>query len=85
MSLSSLLAGGPLVITFSRGAWCPYCTIELQALEEHRAALEALGATLVAVWPQTVTQNRKTVRDYDLGFNLLSDVGNALVDRLGIV
>lgn len=74
MSLASLLAGGPLVITFFRGAWCPYCTIEL----------EALGATLVAFSPQMVTHNLKTVRDYDLGFNLLSDAGNALANRLGI-
>ncbi|MGE8499104.1 MAG: redoxin domain-containing protein [Pseudomonas sp.] len=66
------------------GAWWPYCTIELEALEEHRAALEALGATLVAFSPQTVIHNLKSVRDYGLGFNLLSDAGNALADRFGI-
>lgn len=53
-------------------------------LEERRAALEDLGATLVAFSPQTVTHNLKSVRDYGLGFNLLSDAGNALADRLGI-
>src|ERR1700754_2719681 len=31
-----LLAKGPLVVTFYRGVWCPYCNVDLQALEEAR-------------------------------------------------
>ncbi|MEQ7918464.1 redoxin domain-containing protein [Xanthomonas sp. WHRI 1810A] len=42
-----LLARGPLVISFYRGVWCPYCNVELQALEEALSALQARGASLV--------------------------------------
>jgi peroxiredoxin len=66
------------------GTWRPYCTIELEALGEHCAALGALGTTLVAFSPQTVTHNLKTVRDYDLGFNLLSDAVNAVYRPRGV-
>ena len=33
VSSARLLAQGPLVLTFYRGVWCPYCTMELQALQ----------------------------------------------------
>lgn len=49
VSLNDLLAKGPVVMTFYRGVWCPYCNIELQALEEVAADIRAQGATLVAV------------------------------------
>src|SRR5690349_861535 len=46
-----LLALGPLVISFYRGAWCPYCNLELQAWQQHLPELQALGASLVAISP----------------------------------
>src|SRR6476646_3780677 len=44
VSSADLLAKGPLVVTFYRGAWCPYCNLDLQALEEARPDIEARGA-----------------------------------------
>ncbi len=51
VSSRALLARGPLVATFYRGVWCPYCTYDLQALEEVRSEIEARGASLVAILP----------------------------------
>jgi thiol-disulfide isomerase/thioredoxin len=33
VSSASLLEKGPLVVTFYRGVWCPYCNMDLQAIE----------------------------------------------------
>ena len=44
-----LLAKGPIVLSFYRGKWCPYCVTELEALKEATPDIAALGATLVAV------------------------------------
>ena len=68
VKLCDLLAAGPLVLTFYRGVWCPYCNLDLGALEAVRPALEALGARLVAISPQTAANSRKSQRDNNLNF-----------------
>ena len=50
--LSRLLKAGPVVLSFLRGTWCPYCRLELGALAAKRPAIETLGAALVALLPQ---------------------------------
>lgn len=49
--LRSLLETGPVVISFYRGGWCPYCNIELRGLERALFEIKALGASLVAISP----------------------------------
>lgn len=80
----ALLARGPLVVTFYRGVWCPYCNYDLQALEEVRREIEARGASLVAISPQTPANSRKSQRDNKLGFPILSDPGTAVADQFGL-
>jgi hypothetical protein len=58
VSSRALLARGPLIATFYRGVWCPYCNYDLQALEEMRLEIEARGASLVALSPQTPANSR---------------------------
>ena len=84
VSSAELLAKGPLVVTFYRGAWCPFCSLDLQALEEARSEMEARGATLVAISPQTAPNSRKAQRTNKLGFPILGDQGGELAARFGI-
>jgi len=49
VSSKDLLAQGPLVVSFYRGVWCPYCNMELQALQAASPEFEKLGAKLVAI------------------------------------
>lgn len=84
VSSSDLLARGPLIVSFYRGVWCPYCNMELEALEAARPAIEAAGASLVAISPQTAANSRKSVRQNGLGFPILSDPGNAVADAFGL-
>src|SRR3984957_20057578 len=53
VSSRALLARGPLVVSFYRGVWCPYCNLDLQALEAALPGILARGASLVAISPQT--------------------------------
>lgn len=73
VSSADLLTQGPLVVTFYRGVWCPYCNIELQALNEILPQVRALGASVVAISPQTPVNSRKAVRENRLAFPVLSD------------
>jgi peroxiredoxin len=84
VSSRDLLAKGPLVISFYRGVWCPYCNLELQALEAAAPAIAARGASLVAISPQTPPNSRKSQRDNKLSFPILSDVKSEVANAFGI-
>lgn len=82
--LAGLIARQPVVLTFYRGGWCPYCNLELRAYQAHLAGIEAMGAALVAVSPERPDHSLSTAEKNDLRFAVLSDVGGALASALGI-
>jgi len=84
VSSAELLARGPLVLSFYRGVWCPYCNLDLQALQEALPAIVELGAQVVAISPQNAVNSRKSMRNNALGFPILSDPGNELAARFGL-
>lgn len=83
--LATLLAKGPVVLTFYRGGWCPYCNLQLKSYQEQLAQIHALGAELVAVSPQRPDRTVDTVQKDALRFPVLSDAGNAIARRYGLV
>jgi peroxiredoxin len=82
--LNALLAGGPVVLSFYRGGWCPYCNLELRALQQALPEITRLGATLVAVSPQTPDESLSTAEKNALAFPVLSDAGSATARSFGI-
>ena len=84
VSSDDLLRTGPLVISFYRGVWCPYCNMELQALQAALPEFAALGAKLVAISPQLPASSRKSSRQNDLSFPILSDGHNDVADAFGL-
>jgi peroxiredoxin len=84
VSLGDLLMKGAVVLSFYRGAWCPYCNIELQELERHAARIRAAGATLVTVTPQSAANSRKMIEQHKLSYLMLSDPGNAVAEQYGL-
>jgi peroxiredoxin len=79
-----LLQRGPLVLTFYRGIWCPYCNLELQALQANLPAITARGASLVAISPQTAPNSRRSQRDNKLVFPILSDEKSEVAEAFGL-
>jgi peroxiredoxin len=85
VTLSALLAQGPVVLTFYRGEWCPYCNLQLRAYQAILPQIRELGATLVAVSPQTPDHSLTSAEQKGLTFSVLSDAGNAIARRYGLV
>ncbi len=85
VSSGDLLAKGPLVISFYRGGWCPYCNAELRALQQALPELSRLGASLVAVSPETPDHSLSTSEKNELAFEVLSDLGNQTARAFGLV
>ncbi|MDU0330383.1 MULTISPECIES: peroxiredoxin-like family protein [Paenibacillus] len=78
VNLYDELAKGPVVLTFYRGGWCPFCNMQLRSYQKVLPQIEAIGGQLIAVSPQspdnTLTQKEKE----ELEFQVLSDT-NGLV------
>jgi peroxiredoxin len=80
-----LLASGPLVIVFLRGRWCPFCVATVEAWNDALPQVRAVGASLVAISPQTVHQSSLMHDQHKLAFPLLSDLGNSVARQFGLV
>jgi len=78
------LPAGPLVVTFYRGVWCPYCNLNLQALEAARGEIESRGAFIVALSMQNASNSRKSKRENRLGFPILVDFEGAVANQFGL-
>ena len=85
VSLKSLLAKGPVVISFYRGEWCPFCNLELRALEDVLPKMQALGATLVAISPEKPEGGMAAIEKNKLTFTVLSDFENKVARQFGVV
>ncbi|KAM0261111.1 hypothetical protein ACHAQJ_002373 [Trichoderma viride] len=81
----SLLAKGPVLITFYRGEWCPFCNLALRSLQQHLDQFRAKGVTIVAISPELPNTSLTTTEKNELKFEVLSDVGNKFARQLGIV
>jgi peroxiredoxin len=84
VSSAELLKKGPLIVSFYRGVWCPYCNLELQALEAAKLEFDKRGASLVAISPQTPPNTRKSVRQNMLTFPILSDTNGEVGAAFGL-
>jgi peroxiredoxin len=76
--LTDLLASGPVVVTFYRGEWCPYCNLQLRALQQALADIVATGATLVAISPQAPDHGLTMTEKHELAFPVLSDLDQSV-------
>jgi peroxiredoxin len=84
VSSNELLKKGPLVVSFYRGVWCPYCNMELQALEAAKSQFDKYGASLVAISPQTAPNSRESIRQNKLSFPIVSDVKGKVGAAFGL-
>ena len=83
--LTDLLKSGPVVLTFYRGGWCPYCNIQLRAYQSVLPQISASGARLVAISPQLPDNSLDTANKNALTFDVLSDVRNEVARSYGLV
>ena len=83
--LADLLAKGPLVLSFYRGRWCPYCSAELDALNAVAAKIRDSGATLVAVTAEAGGEAIRTKFERKFDFEVLCDLDNGLALECGLV
>ncbi len=85
VDVGMLLKRGPVIVTFYRGGWCPYCNLELRAFQRILPDIEAAGASLVAISPEKPDDTLTTTEKNALAFEVLSDVGLKVGRAFGLV
>src|SRR5262249_34500096 len=84
VSSADLVKAGPLVVFFIRGRWCPFCVGQVEAMNAIVPQLRSMGASLIAISPQTVHHNYLMADQHRLQFLLLSDSGNKIAKQFGV-
>ena len=85
ISSTELLKNGPLVISFYRGAWCPYCVEEVKVLNNVYSEIRSAGADLVVISPQGFSRTEKQAQQIHLQYNILVDQDNFTGKAFGLV
>jgi peroxiredoxin len=85
VTLSTALKSGPAVVTFYRGIWCPYCNLQLKAYQKVLPEILKLGASLLAVSPQSPDKSQATLLKNFLQYEVLSDLRNEVARQYGLV
>ena len=85
IDVNSMLKEGPVVIIFYRGAWCPYCNLELKALQQTLPEIKSLDARLIAISPNTPDNSISSIEKHGLEFEVLTDAGNKIAKEFRLV
>ncbi|HEU5068038.1 MAG TPA: peroxiredoxin-like family protein [Sphingomicrobium sp.] len=84
-SSRQLRGEGPLVVSFYRGGWCPFCNAELRALQAIKGELNGLGADLVVLSPDTRDLPRQLKQQLNLDLTMLADVDHGVATSYGLL
>lgn len=84
VKLSSLLKRGPIVLSWYRGGWCPYCNIQLRYLQTYLPQFKAFGAALIALSPELPDKSLTTTQKNYLSFEVLTDYNNEVAKQFRI-
>jgi len=85
VSSAELIKRGPLVVSFTRGSWCPFCSAEVRALNEAYDQFQQAGIELVVLSPQSPERTQKQAETEKLKFNMLVDTNNEMGKAFGLV
>ncbi|MEM6718859.1 MAG: peroxiredoxin-like family protein [Bacteroidota bacterium] len=85
VNVHDILKQNKVIIAFYRGNWCPYCNIQLRALQQAIPEFEAKEAKLVVIGPEAPDNSLTTKEKHELTFEVLSDIDNKVARSLNLV
>lgn len=85
IDLAEELKKGKVILSFYRGGWCPYCNEQLQMYQKHLKKIQAAGARLIAISPDSPQSEQDTIAANEIEFQVLSDKDNRIARQYGLV
>jgi peroxiredoxin len=84
-SSRDLLSTGPVVVTFYRGLWCPYCQRDLLGFEQSLVEIRSAGAHVVAICHDLRAGKRvASMKPEEISFSVLDDTAGDVAVKFGI-
>jgi peroxiredoxin len=80
-NLYKRLANGPVILTWYRGGWCPYCNLTLNYLQQYLNEFKSYGTQLIAISPEKPDQSLSTMEKNGLEFEVLTDEINEVAEK----
>jgi len=77
-------ADKPMVLTFYRGGWCPYCNLHLAQMREAEPTLLEMGYEVVFISPDRPELLYDSLKEEGINYTLLSDSEMAAAKAFGI-
>lgn len=74
----------PVILTFFRGGWCPYCNLHLAELRKAEAELNGLGFDLWFISPDKPELLYESLEQPDIGYLVYSDAKLEAMRAFGI-
>ena len=85
LAIEGALCEGPVVLSFYRGSWCPFCNLELNALQQRLPEIRRYGARLIGISPEKPDSSLSHAEKLNLEFDVLSDPGNRIAGDYGLI
>lgn len=84
INLYKLLDSKPVIISFFRGSWCPFCVQELKHFQNNLKLIkQTKDLHFVAISPQSAAISCKLKQDNTLDLTILEDCGNQTAKQYG--
>lgn len=84
VTLEDKLKNGPVVLTWYRGGWCPYCNITLRALAQENPKFTALNTQIIALTPDLPEYTTQSISEQITPFPILTDLNLEIAKKYGI-
>jgi len=85
VNLRDQLTNGPVVLTWYRGGWCPYCNLTLKALQNLLPEFKEYKASLIALTPELPDNSLTTLEKNQIQFEILTDTDLEVARKYNLV
>ena len=84
INLYQLLETQPVIISFFRGSWCPFCVKELEHFQNNLELMQK-NAHFIAISPQKSSISGQLKKEKSMSITILSDIKNNIANQFGLV
>lgn len=85
ITLDTYRGGGPVLLVFYRGSWCPFCSSELRGLSAAYDEFRKAGIRILAISTDPSGKSQQAIERIGLKFPLLSDADAKVIREYGLL
>jgi peroxiredoxin len=85
IKLSEAVKKGKVILSFYRGGWCPFCYLELRALQKINSLVKKDGTKIIGISPESIEDCKRTIERNQLQFDILSDKANRITEQYNLI